>query len=134
MSRVESNVVNVRSSSRHAADLTLHGYPCSCWSCQCPCGCSTVVKRYVMVSPAFSLQGSPNLFDQSNATFRRSLCATAMRTAEDGTAYLYTLSLASPERSWSDLEGPFRQATDSFSLLPPGRDYVSPERDPWRFF
>ena len=25
-------------------------FPSSCWSCQCPCGCGTVVKRYIIPS------------------------------------------------------------------------------------
>jgi hypothetical protein len=35
---------------------------------------------------------------------------------------------------WADLEPGFRQAVASFALLPPGRDYIPPDKDPWLFF
>ena len=33
-----------------------HGiFPSSSWSCQCPCGCGTVVKRYIIIWDWFGL-------------------------------------------------------------------------------
>ena len=29
------------------SNMTIKRFPSSSWSCQCPCGCSTVVKRYI---------------------------------------------------------------------------------------
>jgi len=80
------------------------------------------------------VQGSPNLFDRSNATYRLSLCATAARANAEGAHYLYTLALSCPQGLWDDLKDGFREAIESFELLTPGPDFVSPEQQPWRFF
>jgi hypothetical protein len=52
----------------------------------------------------------------------------------DGTPYLYTLALACPSVSWDDMKEGFQKAVDSFELLPPGKGYVPPDKDPWLFF
>ena len=79
-------------------------------------------------------QGSPNMSTPSAQTYRRAISVTAVRKAESGTPFLYTLTLQCPEQRWSDLEGPFRYACTSFALRKPGRDFVDPEQEPWRFF
>ena len=56
------------------------------------------------------------------------------RNGLSGEPYLYTLSLAAPENSWGVLGPLFQQSADSFRLLPTGREYVPPDKDPWRFF
>jgi hypothetical protein len=78
-------------------------------------------------------QGSPNLFDRSKDTYRKSLSVTVARLGETGTPFLYTLALTCPSTAWPELEAVFRQAVESFVLLPPGRGYVPPDKDPWMF-
>ena len=78
--------------------------------------------------------GSPNLFDVSKDTYRQSLCVSAARLGQDGGAYIYTLVLACPSVVYAELEEGFKAAVDSFTLLPPGKGYVPPDKDPWLFF
>lgn len=78
--------------------------------------------------------GSPNLFDPSRDTYRQSLCVSAARPGLDGTPYIYTLVLACPSVRWAELEDGFKRAVESFVLLPPGKKYVPPDKDPWIFF
>lgn len=35
---------------------------------------------------------------------------------------------------WADVEAKFKETALSFELIPETRDYVAPDRDPWRFF
>ena len=49
------------------ADLYTHRFPCSSWSCQCPCGCGTVVKRYIIM---YRLDHSKTKTDSSCITKR----------------------------------------------------------------
>ena len=79
-------------------------------------------------------QGSPNLYDSSKDTYRVGLCVTGMRPGLEGTPYLYTLSVSAPSKAWPKLEGGFKEAVNSFKLLPTGKDYVPPDKDPWLFF
>lgn len=79
-------------------------------------------------------QGSPNDLNPSQETFRHALAVTAVRAAPDGTPYLYTLNLSCRQEAWEDLQPQFEQAVKSFQLLEPTEKYVSPERQPWRFF
>lgn len=48
--------------------------------------------------------------------------------------YMYTLNLASPERRWSSVEPLYKAAQETFTLTTPGKDFVPPEKDPWRFW
>lgn len=79
-------------------------------------------------------QGSPTLYDPSKKTLRVGLSATATRSGVDGQPFLYTLSLSCPSPVYEDLEGPFKDSIQSFTLLPPGDGYVSPDKDPWNIF
>eukprot|EP00892_Ulva_mutabilis_P004892 jgi/Ulvmu1/2775/UM140_0004.1 len=79
-------------------------------------------------------QGSPNLYDASKDTQRVALCVTAARPGLTGTQYLYTLALSAPGKAWSKLESGFKETAESFQLLPPGKGYVPPDKDPWLFF
>lgn len=79
--------------------------------------------------------GSPTLFDPSKNTLRVGLSVTATRPGlEEGSQYLYTLSLACPSGLWDEMEGGFRSCIDSFTLLPPTSGYVPPDKDPWNIF
>lgn len=79
-------------------------------------------------------QGSPNLYDTSRDTYRVGLCVTGARPGLEGTPFLYTLALSAPSKAWPKLEAGFKSAVDSFELLPTGKDYVPPDKDPWLFF
>ena len=107
-------------------------------------------------------QGSPSPgLQRNNESFRKTLSVTSFRCCPctscagpgcrlldlllrrlllvgrnglSGQPYLYTLSLAAPESSWGVLGPLFEQSADSFRLLPPGREFVQPDKDPWRFF
>ena len=79
-------------------------------------------------------QGSPNLYSRTKETYRHALAVTASRPGLNGSTYLYTLNLSCPQELWNDVENGFKQSVDSFRLLPPGKEYVAPDQDPWRFF
>lgn len=79
-------------------------------------------------------QGSPNLLSSSRETYRHAMAVTASRPGLDGTPYLYTLNLSCPQEKWAELEPGYRAAVASFTLATPGKDYVAPDQDPWRFF
>lgn len=79
-------------------------------------------------------QGSPTLMSQSRETYRHALAVTAIRPGLEGSPFLYTLNVACPQQKWSELEEPFRKCVESFVLVDPGREYVAPDQDPWRFF
>ncbi|GAQ86869.1 hypothetical protein KFL_003170080 [Klebsormidium nitens] len=74
-------------------------------------------------------QRSPTTIEKRSDTFRHSYAVTAEREG-----YLYTLNISTPDVYWEDLEPVFRQAVESFRLLPPTKDYVPPWKDPWRFW
>ncbi len=38
------------------------------------------------------------------------------------------------QEMWADLEGPFRASVASFTLEPPGPQYIPPDKNPWLFF
>jgi hypothetical protein len=80
-------------------------------------------------------QGSPTLRTATKETYRHSLAVTGARPGqEEGSLYLYTLSLSCPEDLYGELEGQFRHCIESFRLVEPGSEYVAPDKDPWRFF
>lgn len=80
-------------------------------------------------------QGSPTLRTTTKETYRHSLAVTGIRPGqEEGSLYLYTLSLSCPEDLYGELEGDFRHCIESFRLVEPGSEYVAPDKDPWRFF
>jgi len=75
-------------------------------------------------------QGSPNMNEVlQKETYRHSFAATAKRGD-----YMYTLNLAAPERRWDTVEAGFKLAQESFTLATPGKDFVPPEKNPWRFW
>jgi len=75
-------------------------------------------------------QGSPNMNEVlQKETYRHSYAVTARRGD-----YLYTLNLASPERRWASMEPLYKAAMETFTLATPGKDFVPPEKDPWRFW
>ncbi|GBF87690.1 hypothetical protein Rsub_00401 [Raphidocelis subcapitata] len=79
-------------------------------------------------------QGSPTSYDKSQETFRHALAATTVRAGLDGTPYLYTLNLSCPETLWEDLLPRFKQSLEGFRLDATTRDYIPPDKDPWKFF
>lgn len=79
-------------------------------------------------------QGSPTLLSESGTTYRHARAVTAARPGLDDELYLYTLNLSCPEERWEDLQEPFLKAVESFTLLPPGKGYIPPNQDPWKFF
>jgi len=79
-------------------------------------------------------RGSPTLTDPGKETYRHAFSMTAVRNGQDGTPYLYTLTVQSPQALWADVEAKFKETALSFELIPETRDYVAPDRDPWRFF
>ena len=46
--------------------LNFSRFPSSCWSCQCPCGCGTALKRHIMQINSF---GTDCLVNISKKTF-----------------------------------------------------------------
>lgn len=75
-------------------------------------------------------QGSPNAGEvYSKETYRHSLAVTALRGE-----YLYTFNLAAQEKRWSTIADAYTEAQQSFTLSPPSRSFVPPEKDPWRFW
>lgn len=79
-------------------------------------------------------QGSPTLLSQTGTTYRHARAVTAARPGLDDELFLYTLNLSCPEERWADLEEPFMKAVESFTLLTPGKEYIPPNQDPWKFF
>lgn len=80
-------------------------------------------------------QGSPNLRSAAQESYRHSLAVTTERSGiEEGSTYLFSLNMSCPQDLWEDLEEPFKEAVDSFTLLDPTDAYVAPDQDPWRFF
>eukprot|EP00884_Botryococcus_braunii_P001097 jgi/Botrbrau1/10989/Bobra.0234s0014.1 len=79
-------------------------------------------------------QGSPSLRSAERETYRHAWAVTSSRPAADGTPYLYTLNLSCPDDIWPTLGPAYRDAVESFKLVPPTKEFVSPEKDPWRFF
>ena len=79
-------------------------------------------------------QGSPTLLSSSGTTYRHARAVTASRPGLDGEVFLYTLNLSCPEERWEDLQEPFKQAVDSFTLMDPTSEYVAPNQESWRFF
>lgn len=78
--------------------------------------------------------GSPTVYDPSKNTARVGLSVTAARPGiEEGSNFLYTLSLACPSVLWDDVQGGFKSCIESFALLPPTDSYVPPDKDPWNF-
>lgn len=74
-------------------------------------------------------QGSPTLVDKSSETYKHSWASTAER---DG--YFYTLNLTAPEIYWEEVGYLLKRSAMSFRLLQPGRDFVPPYAQPWRFW
>lgn len=79
-------------------------------------------------------QGSPTLLNAENETYRHARAVTVARPGLDGQTFLYTLNVSCPQDKWGDLQEPFQKAVDSFTLIEPGKEYVPPNQDPWRFF
>eukprot|EP00890_Picochlorum_soloecismus_P004705 jgi/Picsp_1/5235/NSC_02598-R1_lumen targeted protein len=79
-------------------------------------------------------QGSPTLLSSSKETYRHALSVTGIRPGLDDEIFLYTLNASCPQDKWADLETEFQRMIESFTLLQPGREYVPPNQDPWRFF
>ncbi len=79
-------------------------------------------------------QGSPTLLNTEKETYRHSRAVTVARPGLDGQTFLYTLNISCPQDKWDDLQEPFQKTVDSFTLIEPGKEYVPPNQDPWRFF
>lgn len=79
-------------------------------------------------------QGSPNMANPNKETFRHAIAVTAWRAGLKGTPYLYTLNLSCPDDTWDKFGGLYQEAADSFKLLEPSKEFIQPDKDPWRFF
>ena len=88
-------------------------------------------------------QGSPSersVVAKSGAkeTYRHAWASTGVRNGQKdngSTPYLYTLNLSCPQDLWPLLGAAFRAAAESFELAEePGKGFVSPDSQPWRFF
>lgn len=79
-------------------------------------------------------RGSPTMLEATKETYRHQYAVSAVRKGDDGTPYIYTFSVQCPEALWRDGEAGFREAVRSFRLAGTTKDYVAPDRDPWRFF
>ena len=81
-------------------------------------------------------QGSPSerSYDGARETYRHAWAVTGVRAGERGDPFLYTLNLSCPQDLWPRLGPAFEAAAASFELPPPGKGYVPPDSQPWRFF
>ena len=88
-------------------------------------------------------QGSPSersVVSKTGAkeTYRHAWASTGVRNGKKGDGsdpYLYTLNLSCPQDLWPLLGDAFRAAVESFELeAEPGKGFVSPDSQPWRFF
>ena len=81
-------------------------------------------------------QGSPSArsYDGARETYRHAWAVTGVRAGKGGEPYLYTLNLSCPQDLWARLGPAFQAAAASFVLPPPGKGYVPPDAQPWRFF
>jgi hypothetical protein len=80
-------------------------------------------------------QGSPSERSPGvRETYRHAWAATGVRAGKGGEPFLYTLNLSCPQDLWSKLGPAFEASAASFALPPPGKGYVPPDAQPWRFF
>jgi len=81
-------------------------------------------------------QSSPNIINpEDKFNLRHTLSVSAVRIGlEDGKAYIYTLNVTSPEILWPEVSKFAKETTDSFKLLQPTPEFITPEKDPWLFF
>ena len=74
-------------------------------------------------------QGSPSLVDSSAETYKCNVASTAERNG-----YFYTFNLSAPAVYWDEVGSVLYQSALSFRLIEPGKKFVSPEKQPWRFW
>lgn len=69
-------------------------------------------------------------------TYRHAWACTGVRNGRgNGVPYLYTLNLSCPQDLWPLLGDAFKASAESFELdAEPGKGFVSPDSQPWRFF
>lgn len=81
-------------------------------------------------------QGSPSerSYDGARETYRHAWAVTGVREGKGGEPYLFTLNLSCPQDLWATLGPAFAASAASFALPPPGKGYVPPDAQPWRFF
>jgi hypothetical protein len=98
-----------------------------------PCQ-SLSYPRHVSCSSSPLAQGSPTIGANAPTTYRRAMSVTMVRTSESGLPFLYTLTVQCPENKWAEWGPDLIASVNSFALDVPSRDFVDPEKDPWRFF
>jgi len=83
----------------------------------------------------YTSQGSPNsLQPEAKETFRHSFSVSAVRPGQvDKTPYLYTFNVTCPEVMWNEVMDVISETVNSFRLLKPTNDFITPEKDPWMF-
>eukprot|EP00199_Chlamydomonas_sp_CCMP681_P002769 CAMPEP_0119108856 /NCGR_PEP_ID=MMETSP1180-20130426/15788_1 /TAXON_ID=3052 ORGANISM="Chlamydomonas cf sp, Strain CCMP681" /NCGR_SAMPLE_ID=MMETSP1180 /ASSEMBLY_ACC=CAM_ASM_000741 /LENGTH=312 /DNA_ID=CAMNT_0007094523 /DNA_START=21 /DNA_END=959 /DNA_ORIENTATION=+ len=80
-------------------------------------------------------QGSPTVLENARKeTYRHAYAVTTMRPDNEGTPFLYTLNVSCREVMWDDLQPLFKETIQSFALLPPTENYVSPDTNSWQFW
>ena len=72
-------------------DFLIYWFPSSSWSCQCPCGCGTVVKRYIIDCFLYRICGRLLLLTRDN--FYNDWSHWFQASEEAGTAAALTESL-----------------------------------------
>ena len=81
----------------------------------CPCGTADAILPFAPLhEPLCTTAGAPLHLD-------------AVLTCDPG-------SRSVMQALWADVEAKFKETALSFELIPETRDYVAPDRDPWRFF
>jgi hypothetical protein len=71
----------------------------------------------------------------SKTGIRHSLSASTIRKGFlNNLPYIYTLSITYPQRDWKDFSETACECINSFRLLNPSKEFITPEKEPWRFF
>jgi len=84
----------------------------------------------------YTTQTSPNVIKPENKkNFRHSLSVSAVRLGKiDEKPYIYTLNVTSSDVLWMEVESFARETINSFMLVPPTTEFITPEKEPWLFF
>lgn len=83
----------------------------------------------------YSSQKFSSVRGSSRNNSRQTLSVSSVRLGLDNyLPYLYSLSVAYPRNEWVTFAEIISKSTNSFRLTTPSKVFVTPEREPWRFF
>jgi hypothetical protein len=84
----------------------------------------------------YTSQASPNIIkSDSKKNFRHTLSVSVVRMGlNDNKPYIYTLNVTSSEILWSEVAEFAKNTVNSFVLLRPTNEFITPEKNPWMFF